>query len=171
MRLIRRGTGVLVAALAVCGAGLLAQGQGQGQGMPPGGMPPQGRGRGGPPQNLQVLPKDWTGQQVQAMMRTFTTGLGVECTYCHVSREDRASDAKPEKLKARKMLQMVMAINNDFLKDFGEPDAAAAAPVAAGGPGGMQGAALPPIPMKVTCFTCHRGALKPLIAAAGGGGH
>lgn len=138
---------VLVTTMVVLlGAVSYAQGQAQGQQPPPG-----GRGRGGPPQNLQVLPKDWTFQQVQQMMRTFAGGLGVECSHCHVSQQDRASDAKPEKLKARKMLQMTLTINNELLKDVGDPPA--------------------PGTQKVTCFTCHRGTLKPLTAPGSGGGH
>lgn len=126
------------------------QGQTQGQGQVQG-QPPQGRGRGGPPQNIQVLPKDWTTQQVQMYMRTFTAALGVECTHCHVGTpQERAKDDKPEKAKARKMIQMVAAINDDLLKGVGEP-----------APAGTS---------KVTCFTCHRGALKPLTAPASGGG-
>ncbi len=103
------------------------------------------------PTNLQVLPKDMTQQQVVAVMRTFTQGLGVMCDHCHVGGQaDRAKDDKPEKATARKMIKMVMAINSDFLKDVGEP-----------APAGQQ---------KVTCYTCHRGAVKPLTAP-GGGGH
>ena len=64
--------------------------------------------------------------------------------------QERAKDDNPKKAIARKMLQMAMAINNDLLKGVGEPAAAGAA--------------------KVTCFTCHRGAIKPLTAP-GGGGH
>lgn len=143
MRLNQLKTALAVVAIAsFLGAAIYAQGQGQAQGQP--------AGRGRAPQNLQVLPKEMTGQQVQLFMRTFTAALGVECTHCHVSPQDRASDEKPTKLIARKMLQMVMAINGDMLKDVGEP------PVA-----GEQ---------KVTCFTCHRGALKPLTAPAAGGG-
>jgi len=100
------------------------------------------------PKNLQVLPKDFTGQQVQAVMRTFTQGLGVQCTYCHVA--DRSSDENPKKLVGRKMLAMEMAINSQFLKDVGEP-----------APAGQN---------KVTCYTCHRGAEKPLTAPPAGGG-
>ena len=108
------------------------------------------QGRGGPPQNLQVLPKDMTTQQVQVLMRGVAAALGVECSHCHVGTSaDRAKDDKPEKLKARKMLQMTNTINNDLLKGVGEPAAAGA--------------------QKVTCFTCHRGVLKPLTAPAGGG--
>jgi len=144
-------TAVLGVALVLgIGASMYAQGQtqGTGQAQTP---PPQGRGRGGPPQNLQVLPKDMTTQQVQVLMRGVAAALGVECSHCHVGTSaDRAKDDKPEKLKARKMLQMTNTINNDLLKGVGEPPAAGA--------------------QKVTCFTCHRGVLKPLSAPAGGGG-
>jgi hypothetical protein len=45
---------------------------------------PVGRGRGAAPRNLQVLPKDTSGQDVVALMQQFTRALGVQCTYCHV---------------------------------------------------------------------------------------
>ncbi len=124
-----------------------AQQAGQAQTTPP----PAGRGRGPqqPPKNLQVLPKDWTTQQVQQVMQTFKSGLGVECTYCHVA--DRSSDEMKTKVTARKMIQMAMAINDTYLKDVGEPAA--------------------PGTQKVTCYTCHRGTTKPLTAAPAGGGH
>lgn len=101
------------------------------------------------PKNLQVLPKDYTTQQVQMVMRTFTAGLGVQCNYCHV--QDRSSDEMPHKVVARKMLSMEMAINDQFLKDVGEP-----------APAGQS---------KVTCYTCHRGTEKPLTAPPAGGGN
>src|SRR5262245_24181699 len=82
-------------------------------GQPPAGQPPAGQpqgvpggGRGPqpPPKNLQVLPKDWTRQQVTQVMRGFTRGLGVRCPFCHVGEEgadlstfDFASDEKPTK--------------------------------------------------------------------------
>lgn len=156
MRLnLRNGILLGVFTLAI-GATIYAQGQqgqGQGQGQAQGGAPGR-QGGGRAPQNLKVLPKDMTGQQVQALMQTFRTALGVECSHCHVSQQDRASDAKPQKETARKMIAMVAAINNDLLKGVGEPPAAGA-----------------PVTPKVTCFTCHRGTLKPLTAPAAGGGH
>jgi cytochrome c peroxidase len=97
--------------------------------------------------NLQVLPKDLSRDQPLPIMKSFSQGLGVRCTHCHVGEEgkplstfDFASDAKKEKVTARKMLVMVHRINEqDFgVKDFKD--------------------------VKVTCFTCHRGATKPLTA-------
>src|SRR5713101_68921 len=43
-----------------------------------------GRGAAPPPVNLQVLPKDWTRQQVVQVMQGFNMALGVACSYCHV---------------------------------------------------------------------------------------
>lgn len=110
-----------------------------------------GGGAQAPLQNLQVLPKTMTRPEVTALMRSFTAALGVQCSHCHVgSPADRAKDDLPAKATARKMLQMAMAINNDLLKDVGEPAA----------PGAM----------KVTCYTCHRGSLKVLTVPPAGGG-
>lgn len=127
------------ALVTLVGAGVYAQG-GQAQG-----------GQARTPQNLQVLPKDMTLQQVQQTMRTFTAALGVECSHCHVGgMQDRAKDDNPKKALARKMLQMTMALNKD-LASVGDP-----APTGAS---------------KVTCFTCHRGQLKPATAPPPGGGN
>lgn len=99
------------------------------------------------PKNLQVLPSDMSRQQVTAIMRNFTFALGVRCSTCHVGEEgqplstyDFASDDKPMKVKARAMLQMSMAINNQYLAELpgrGEPN------------------------VRVTCVTCHRGVRRP----------
>jgi Photosynthetic reaction centre cytochrome C subunit len=98
--------------------------------------------------NLQVFPKDISRQQLFSNMRFFTQSLGVHCTFCHVGVEgqppstyDFASDAKKEKLFARRMLMMVQRINT---QDFGVQPWAGNA--------------------KVTCFTCHRGSERPLTA-------
>lgn len=124
------------ALVAIIGATIYAQGQA-----------PQGQAQARTPQNLQVLPKDMTLQQVQQTMRGFTAALGVECSHCHVgTMQERSKDDNPKKGIARKMLLMTAAINKDMLKDIGETSATA----------------------KVTCFTCHRGAIKPLTAPGGG---
>ena len=147
---MRAALGSLVI-LSTVAIGVAAQGQ---QTPPPTGQQTQDqpqRGRGAPPQNLQVLPKDMTMQQITPLMRSIAGALGVQCTHCHVTMQDRASDDKPTKLVARKMLKMTMTINTDYLKDVGEP--------------AKEGE------QKVTCYTCHRGALKPLTAPPAGGGH
>ncbi len=108
----------------------------------------QGGGQAAPLQNLQVLPKDMARPDVIALMRTFTLALGVQCTHCHVGTpQERFKDDLPAKAMARKMLKMMTAINADYMGvKAGEPN-------------------------KATCYSCHRGALKPLTAptAAAGG--
>ena len=98
--------------------------------------------------NLQVLPADISREQLFATMKGFAQGLGVRCSHCHVGEEgqplstyDFASDAKREKRVARAMLRMTMAINRDTLPAIADLNDA-----------------------HVTCFTCHRGAVKPLTA-------
>lgn len=100
-----------------------------------------------PFKNLQVFPKDITREQLIGNMKFFAQSLGVRCTFCHVGEEgkplstfDFASDAKEQKRTARTMLAMVHRINSE---DFGVTDFAH---------------------VKVTCFTCHRGAEHPLTA-------
>lgn len=75
-----------------------------------------------------------TPENLMPTMRTFTAGLGVQCDFCH--EQDRSSDAKETKVMARMMLGMVKDINSKF-------------------PDGKE---------HVTCYTCHRGAEKPLTA-------
>ena len=101
--------------------------------------------------NLQVLPKNITRPALVAMMRGFSMQTGSRCSHCHLGEEsqdlseyDFASDARPLKAVARKMMLMVRAINGPLLEGVGT------APV--------------PESPKVTCYTCHRGAKKPLTA-------
>ena len=84
-----------------------------------------------PPANLKVLNVK-TGQEVMQVMRTFTVGLGVQCTYCHV-QGNFASDENPKKETARHMIRMTQEINSKF----------------------------PDNKMHVSCYTCHRGEAEP----------
>lgn len=67
----------------------------------------QRAGRTPAQRNLKVLPMDIPGPQLVAMMNTFTAGLGVECSYCHVyvargnPANNLASDEKAPKAVAR----------------------------------------------------------------------
>jgi photosynthetic reaction center cytochrome c subunit len=101
-------------------------------GAPPGGRGRGGRGGGGGGKNIQVL----QGADLPATMQSFVQALGLldkgTCSYCHV--EDRSSDAKIEKVTARRMIIMMRGINGTF------------------GDGKQH----------VTCFTCHRGSPTPL---------
>lgn len=82
--------------------------------------------------NIQVL-KGIPADQLVPTMQFMAASLGVECEFCHV-KDDRGSDAKKPKLTARKMMTMMMQINADNFK--GE--------------------------RVVTCYSCHRGAVRPV---------
>ena len=101
------------------------------------------------PKNVQVLPKSATGRELQRTMFSFTAGLGVRCTYCHVGEEGRdfseydfPSDVKPEKNKARIMIKMMSAVNNEYLAAMHVDSSSA---------------------LKVACITCHRGNATPVM--------
>jgi hypothetical protein len=84
------------------------------------------------PKNLKVLKE---GTNIRATMMSFTTGLGVQCNFCHV-QGDFASDDNQHKEIARHMITMVEEINAKF------PDGKA----------------------HVSCYTCHRGENEPKMA-------
>jgi photosynthetic reaction center cytochrome c subunit len=101
------------------------------------------------PKNLKFFPKDIPPRALIDTMHTFTTALGVRCTYCHVEKPavagerpemDFAADTKVEKRKARVMLQMVAAINGNHLTK-------------------LESRRQPPV--VVSCATCHRGVAVP----------
>ena len=99
--------------------------------------------------NIKVLPATMSVRDVINTMRGFTGALGVRCPFCHVGEEgadlstfDFASDEKPNKKAARLMLKMVTDVNQQLASVGDKP---------AGEP-------------RVTCYTCHRGAEKPLTA-------
>jgi len=134
-----------VGAIVLFAAAASAQAPAGRQGGPA--APAGGRGAApAPPQNLQVLPKDFTNQQVGAVMQAFAQGLGVTCEHCHVAfgandpRNDMASDMKPEKNKARAMMRMVQTVNTTLSTGLNK----AAADVT-----------------QVQCVTCHRGVAIP----------
>ena len=92
--------------------------------------------------NLQVLPKDTSKAELQVTMRGFAFALGVRCEYCHTQNADKkldyAEDAKGTKKTARLMLQMVAAINRDYMAKVDLPG-----------------------PPRVECVTCHHGIAQP----------
>ncbi|HXV76684.1 MAG TPA: c-type cytochrome [Candidatus Polarisedimenticolaceae bacterium] len=103
--------------------------------------------------NLQVFPADVSEAELDEAMLENLRGLGLRrlagegCLYCHVgdletprSEWNYASDAKPAKQKARVMMRMVRAINEEYLSKL-SPRAAPA--------------------FQVTCTTCHEGRLDP----------
>ena len=97
--------------------------------------PPQGERQPAPqPKNLKLL----DGETLMPTMMSFKVALGVECSFCHV-QGDFASDEKPTKEMARKMIVMTRSINANF------PDGK----------------------IHVTCYTCHRGSTEPKTAPEG----
>jgi photosynthetic reaction center cytochrome c subunit len=82
--------------------------------------------------NIQVL-KGRPADQLIPAMQFIANSLGVECDYCHVQGAFDKDDKKP-KQTARKMIQMMMAINQENFESHRE----------------------------VTCNSCHRGAAKPV---------
>ncbi len=96
-------------------------------------------------ENLQVLPKEISKGKLMGNMRSFVSGLGVRCQFCHVGEEgqplsefDFVSDEKETKKKARVMIQMRDAINNQHLTQLGEENV-----------------------LEVNCVTCHHGQEAP----------
>ena len=105
------------------------------------------------PQNLKILPKDISGEELHKIMRDYSMALGVRCNFCHVSEKvegqdrpkfDFASDNKQEKKIAREMMLMVTAINTSYI---GKID---------GGGHPLE---------QITCVTCHMGRTTPIISA------
>jgi len=89
--------------------------------------------------NIQVL-KGLPAPQIYPVMWFIRDSLGVQCDYCHVKQGpdlDKGwsweSDDKPQKVRAREMMRMVLDINKNSF-------------------GGNQA---------VTCYSCHRGTTRP----------
>jgi photosynthetic reaction center cytochrome c subunit len=82
--------------------------------------------------NIQAL-KGIPAEQVIPSMQFIAASLGVECEYCHVPHQMDKDDKKP-KVTARKMINMMMAINKENFEGHRE----------------------------VTCYSCHRGSANPV---------
>ena len=82
--------------------------------------------------NIQAL-KGIPAEQVIPSMQFISASLGVECEFCHVEHAFEKDDKKP-KVTARKMINMMMAINKDNFEGHRE----------------------------VTCYSCHRGSTDPV---------
>ena len=115
------------AALILAGASLAAAQQ-----QPPAAQL-EGKTAGQAFKNVQVL-KDIPADQLFPTMRFIRDSLGgVSCQFCHAG-DDRASDEKPTKLMARKMIAMELQINKSTFDGRAQ----------------------------VTCYTCHRGSSDPV---------
>ena len=103
--------------------------------------------------NLKVLPRNISSKALQSIMiDEFEDGLGVGCNFCHAEQKgshrlDYASDAKPEKEIARKMMQMTMKINSKYFK--------------------LRHPMIGESSLIISCNSCHRGQPRPDIDGAG----
>ncbi len=82
--------------------------------------------------NIQAL-KGIPADELVPSMQFIAASLGVECEFCHMRNEFAKDDKKP-KVTARKMINMVMAINKENFEGHRE----------------------------VTCYSCHRGSTDPV---------
>lgn len=101
-----------------------------------------------PLENIKVL-TGWTGAEVRDEMQRMSAALGVRCDHCHVSG-NFANDDKRPKQTARRMITMTVALNQEFFP--------AHQPAAGESKFG-----------RVTCYTCHQGAVTPKLNAGFGG--
>lgn len=96
-----------------------------------------------PPENVQIL-SDLQGQPLRAEMQRIAAALGVKCDHCHV-QGNFASDEKPPKRAARRMLEMTRALNTRHFPKYQVKDGES-------------------VLGRITCYTCHRGATTPMAA-------
>ena len=92
--------------------------------------------------NVKVLTGLYA-QQFQEEMNFMVQALGVSCATCH-ARGNFASEEKPLKQTARRMLEMVKTINTQYFPDHKPADGES-------------------VLGKVTCYTCHKGEQKPKL--------
>ena len=69
--------------------------------------------------NLQVLPKDIKKPDLLPIMKSFAITMEVRCSHCHavpddLSSGDFASDEKPTKVAARKMLAAIVEVQKKY---------------------------------------------------------
>jgi len=97
--------------------------------------------------NLKILPKDISEKAMDSIMHHYSESLNVGCDFCHIHNTlrdtwDMASDVKPEKLIARKMMTMTTGINAKY---FPPEDSTKAQLI-----------------QTITCYTCHKGEAIPI---------
>jgi len=96
-------------------------------------------------ENLKVLSKNTTKQQMDSVMKHFSASLGVKCNFCHVrgtegqNNFDFASDKIDHKIIARGMMKMTNKINKKYFNENKDANKISA----------------------LTCYSCHNGHEKP----------
>jgi cytochrome c553 len=83
--------------------------------------------------------------QFEQEMQHFVQAVGVSCGGCHMPKGNFASDENPRKVKARQMVEMTKALNQQFFPDHKPAEGES-------------------VLGRVTCYTCHQGELKPKAA-------
>ncbi|OYV59820.1 MAG: photosynthetic reaction center cytochrome c subunit, partial [Acidiphilium sp. 21-62-4] len=98
---------------------------------------------------MSIQQTNWT----YALMMNFATSLGVNCEFCHESRNFGSwSESTPKRVTAYYGLHMVRGLNNNYMV----PLTATFAHNLLGPSGDVA---------KVDCSTCHQGLAKPLYGA------
>jgi photosynthetic reaction center cytochrome c subunit len=130
----RKATFVLgaLALLVVCGSVVSAVKAQSGTAAPAAGAPAAEKKAEEQFKNIKVL-KGIPADQLIPTMQFMAASLGVECDFCHVQGAFEKDDKKP-KQTARKMMDMMFAINKDNFSGHRE----------------------------VTCYSCHRGTTAPV---------
>jgi photosynthetic reaction center cytochrome c subunit len=122
---------VMIVLLAVCGV-VIGGAKAQSSGAPAAANSIEPKKAEEQFKNIQVL-KGIPADQLIPAMQFITTSLGVECEFCHVEGAFEKDDKKT-KQTARKMMDMMFAINKDNFEGHRE----------------------------VTCYSCHRGSTNPV---------
>jgi hypothetical protein len=104
------------------------------------------------PRNLKVLPADISDKKLDSIMQAYNRALSVGCSFCHSTAStkpspfigakssdsiDYASDEKPMKEDARRMMRLTIQLNKDYFY--------------------FDTLERPEYLKVVTCYTCHRG--------------
>ena len=92
-------------------------------------------------------------ENTYAQMISISTSLGVNCTYCHNSRQFASwEQSPPARVKAYRGIQMIRDVNTNYVAPLGSILPAVRLGPKGDGP-------------KAQCLTCHNGVYKPLYGA------
>ena len=107
-------------------------------------LPPKDIGKGLEGASIQHTEKTY------GLMMHMSSGLGVNCTYCHNSQNfANWSQSRTQRVSAWYGIRMVRDINDNYITSLGN-----VWPANRRGPAGD--------PLKVNCATCHQGVNKPM---------